>query len=132
MFKYDDRFSSKVYPYYKTKVKYQKLVNLMYIEHNGKFHYILIKSLESLFNARTNYKKKQPTCPECFQRFRSIQRFVRHMKACMSETGQIMIMPNDDETVKFKNFQYRYPNVATICHVLTLNWFHETHATKPA
>ena len=100
-------------PYYLSKFKNNCIVNLLYLEEGKKSHYVLIKSLAGLLKSKTKYNKKHLVCNNCLQRFWSLKKYGRHRQACFSETGQVTVMPEDD-VLKFKNYQYRFPNVATI------------------
>lgn len=102
-----------MYPLYLSKFHFDRLVNLLYLEKGRKSHYILIKSLEGLLKAKSKRNKKGFVCSNCIERFWSVKKYERHLRACLSDTGQVILMPEDD-ILKFKNFKYRFPNIATV------------------
>lgn len=113
IFKYDERYSTNTYPYYLSKFGFERIVNILYLEKGHRCHFILIKSLGGLLKAKKKRNRKEFVCSNCLESFWSERKYYRHQLACLSETGQVIVMPEDD-ILRFKNFRYRFANIATV------------------
>ena len=126
MFGFDERETTFIYPRYKSEFAFDKTINLLYVEENEKFHYILIKDLESLIRKKTKYDKSQASCQNCLRRFSSVALLVKHCNwgFCYNNNKQIETMP-EGSVLKFNmnNFKYRQPNTLTV-YAGTINYFY--------
>ena len=84
----------------------------MLVEENGKYHYILIRSLESLLKPRSSHHGKIYTCSICLRGFFTEKAFQKHHHYCKNNEPEIE-MP-EDPIMKFSNYQYREPNSVLI------------------
>ena len=94
--------------YRKTKVtKATHHINLLKIEdeENDKSHYVFIKDYSRLMGRQiTKRQNKVHTCNHCLHNFRDEKTLKAHIEqGCMAVEGQQIKMPNEDETMKFKN-----------------------------
>ena len=111
--KFDKREKTCIYPYYISPYKYAKRINLLVIGDDKCWHYIYIKSLETLLAGKTKHRRKAFVCPRCHKQTTIEKVFIEHMLICESDTKQLEVMP-EDTIMKFKNFQNRQRNAVTV------------------
>lgn len=112
MFGYDEAEQTNIYRLYESDFKFDRTVNLLYLEKDLKIHYILIQSLKSFMRTKTRHNKTMTMCDNCLRRFSSANVYIKHLRACYSENKQFESMPEDPK-FKFKNYIYRQPNILT-------------------
>ena len=88
-------------PLYLTNTKKIIHVNLLYIEKNGKGHYILIKDLIRLVRRQvTRYKGRVYLCDACLQFFSNETIYKTHNCSKI-----LTILPENNSILKFKNYE---------------------------
>ena len=80
-------------------------INLLYLEADGKAHYLLIKDFDKLmFGQHSKCKSKKHFCPSCLHCFRKGETLQEHKeKGCYAKEGQRYEMPDEGSTIKFNN-----------------------------
>ena len=84
---------------------FQKLlhINLLLIEKEGQFHYIIIKYFSTFMYNQELYRDRKHICHYCFQSFNILE---RHVNDCFENNSKKMIkISQKDETGKFKTMQ---------------------------
>lgn len=94
--------------YRKTKAtKANHHINLLKIdgEENYKSHFVFIKDYSKLIGKQINKRtNKVHTCNHCLHNFRDEKTLKAHIEqGCMAVGGQQIKIPDEDETMKFKN-----------------------------
>ena len=90
----------------KTKVlKAKTHIDLLKIEEDDKSHFVFIKDYNRLISKQTNNKKiKKYHCRYCLHGFQSEELLNTHYEnGCLAVEGQIIEMPEADETIEFKH-----------------------------
>lgn len=113
VYKFDVRQKTYIYPFYRSMYSFQKQINLLLLEEGEKWHYVYIKSLETLMKQRTNRTRKLFVCPRCYKQTEHKSVYEKHMLICNTENKQIEEMP-EDTTMKFRNHKYRQRNAITL------------------
>ena len=80
-------------------------INLLYLEHEGKAHYVLIKDFDRLMFGQHNKNKiKKHFCHYCLHCFRKGETKEKHLEnGCYALAGERYKMPKEGEQVKFKS-----------------------------
>ena len=95
------------FPIYVSKKCYEeKHVDLLLIGEEGKRRYILIKDSNTFICDHTLHLGRKYFCRYCLQTVSTKEMFKLHFKDYFKiNTKQIIIIPNNDEYVKFKNYK---------------------------
>ena len=102
----------KIYPVYLTKYKNSaKRINLLLLSEENNWHYCLIKNLDRVMKvllrspatarSKNNIRK---FCERCLQSI-AREKIKLHKSLCEHHQPQVIEMPKDGSTVKFKNWQ---------------------------
>lgn len=112
VYKYDTGAKSCIYPFYLSSYSFEKCVNLLLLEDGVTWHYVLIKSLNTILKGKTK-RHNIFVCSNCYKKTVSENVFKKHMMICNTSTKQIEEMPKDT-ILKFRNFKYRQRNAITV------------------
>ena len=102
----DEEGKQSILLYRRSKVsKATHQINLLKLEEGNKSHYVYIKNYDRLIGCQTSKKKAQKHhCFHCGHGFQSEDLLEEHIeKGCMAVEGQTVEMPDESETMVFKN-----------------------------
>jgi len=91
---------------YKTKVGSKIVSHYAYIDDLNK---LLRKTYRGETTGKKQYATKAFHCPNCLQSIGSELSVANHVAACMENKPQKIILPEEGEKVKFKNFKNKFP-----------------------
>jgi hypothetical protein len=106
------------YPLYNSQFKYEKHVELLYLESENlddnkkkKYHYALIRNFGRLVNKAVNAKAGAIICRKCMVPFYTQVTFDKHTYFCINTQPQCVMPKDGDNILKFKNTTYslRHP-----------------------
>ena len=103
---------TKFFPVYLSKLKVQsKRINLLLLSEENNWHYCLIKNLDRVMkillrsfataNSKNNIRK---FCERCLQSI-AREKFQLHKSLCEHHQPQVIQMPEEGTTLRFKNWQ---------------------------
>ena len=106
---------TKFYPVYLSKYRGKtKRINLLLLSEENNWHYCLIKNLDRVTkvllrspataNSKNNIRK---FCKRCLQSI-AREKFKLHKSLCEHHQPQVIQMPEEGSTVKFKNWQKNF------------------------
>ncbi|XP_065363259.1 uncharacterized protein LOC135956640 [Calliphora vicina] len=111
VFGYDESIKLIVGPYYKSKVKRSKHINLLFLQkniaHNTICHYIWIKNISRLIRSQqTKHESKIFVCDDCLQHFHHQDKLDLHQKIC---SQLVFRVPTPDKSIlEFKNYKNKF------------------------
>jgi len=81
----------------------QVVINLMYLESDGKGHYVFIKDFDKLmFGQHSKCKNRTHFCPTCLHCYKKGETLEAHReKGCYAKEGERFEMPKDGDSIKF-------------------------------
>ena len=101
------------YPLYNSQFKYEKHVELLYLESENldddkkkKYHYALIRNFGRLVNKAVNAKAGAIICRKCMVPFYTQVTFDKHTYFCINTQPQCVMPKDGDNILKFKNTTY--------------------------
>ena len=91
-------------------MNYKDHLELLYIEEDGKGHYVYIKDFNRLMFTFSKYEGRKHFCVHCLHCFSSDDLLEKHLCDCLLINGtQAIEMPPKDSKVYFKNYQKILP-----------------------
>lgn len=88
-------------PLYKTQLRRQEHINLLFLSKGGCNHFCLIKNIEKLLHKQiTKHKSKIFLCDECFMYFHSEEKLADHNCARIQT-----VLPEEGSKISFSNYE---------------------------
>ena len=93
------------YPVYKSKEKFDDMLNLLLITKEKEQHYVLIKDFNKFMYNQTKHEERKHFCMYFLQCFPYEKTLINHKENCITINGaQAIKMPKADDMVYFKNY----------------------------
>ncbi|XP_065354938.1 uncharacterized protein LOC135949335 [Calliphora vicina] len=116
-------------PYYKTKGKKAKHINLLFLQENTNGHYVYIKNMSRLLRQQTTlHRRKVFICDDCLQHFLVKEELDKHIE---NECRNTVNVPKKDRSIlEFKNNE-KTTDVPFVIYANSSYIFQSNHTTIP-